>query len=821
MMQRLRRWWPAVVGCGLTCAFLALYLHTLARDLLPADNGEFQLVAAQLGLAHPPGFPLYTLLAHAVTRLPGSASPAVQANALSAFTSAAAVLLVYVSVYRLTRQWAAALVAALALGTATTFWVQATVANIRSLTAGLTALIFLALIGAETSADSRAIERRWQPLLGLALGLGLSHHLSLAFIGAVSGVYVVWRWGWRAGRRLLPYAAPGLLPLLYLPWRDPALRQPAALLHYALGLGFEGDFFYFRQPAVVWERLQVMGQVIHFQFIWPLLLLAGLGWLRLGRQHLPLALLFSVALALHTLVTATYRAPQSVEYMLPAYLPIAMLIGLSVGSAEGATGGRYRGWRAAGASLIMVIGLAAGVWQGVQRYPSLRYLAHNDDTRRYAEELLQAVPADSEILSNWHWVTPLRYLQQVEEQRPDVTVTYVFPRGEPYADTWASQTATALNAGRPTATTHFYAETYAALPPPEPLGEAFLFLPEPRRRLPTGFTPWQLNLGPLNLVGYQLSAADVAVGERLTLTLAWYATESASAGNLFAHLVGADGQLYAQADRPAPLGSAGLTLTALSLTPRPGAAPGTYQLLVGAYSSDGNAWPAADGATRSPVTTLHISPSAWPPITRHPRRWVVAADRTLVGYDWDLTLPDHPRLYLHWRTDEGYYSEIRDLAETEVAGRSLRAADCRRPCHYVPFGEGLVWLGGTFDALSGAPGDAITVRLHWGSVRPVLRDVAVSAALIGLAEDGYHWAWQYLDNGIPALGAIPTLKWIAGSRITDLRQLRLDPQTPAGQQVMATLQLYDAFTNQPLPILDERLAQQAPWVPLGRIEVTP
>jgi len=31
-------------------------------DVLPADSGEFQLVAAGWGIAHPPGYPLYTLV---------------------------------------------------------------------------------------------------------------------------------------------------------------------------------------------------------------------------------------------------------------------------------------------------------------------------------------------------------------------------------------------------------------------------------------------------------------------------------------------------------------------------------------------------------------------------------------------------------------------------------------------------------------------------------------------------------------------------------------------------------------------------------------
>jgi len=42
-------------------AFFLLYAATTARDVLPADSGEFQLTAAKWGIAHPPGYPLYTV----------------------------------------------------------------------------------------------------------------------------------------------------------------------------------------------------------------------------------------------------------------------------------------------------------------------------------------------------------------------------------------------------------------------------------------------------------------------------------------------------------------------------------------------------------------------------------------------------------------------------------------------------------------------------------------------------------------------------------------------------------------------------------------
>ncbi|MFN2189936.1 MAG: protein O-mannosyl-transferase family, partial [Candidatus Promineifilaceae bacterium] len=79
----LPRWKPSSfdrpvlwIGALLIAAgFLALYLATLSPGLLPADSGEFQLVGSTFGVAHPPGFPLYTILANLMSLLPLADSP--------------------------------------------------------------------------------------------------------------------------------------------------------------------------------------------------------------------------------------------------------------------------------------------------------------------------------------------------------------------------------------------------------------------------------------------------------------------------------------------------------------------------------------------------------------------------------------------------------------------------------------------------------------------------------------------------------------------------------------------------------------------------
>ena len=56
------------IGTGLLALFL--YLVTLAPSVTGEDSGELIGAAYSLGVPHPPGYPVWTLLAHAFTWIP-------------------------------------------------------------------------------------------------------------------------------------------------------------------------------------------------------------------------------------------------------------------------------------------------------------------------------------------------------------------------------------------------------------------------------------------------------------------------------------------------------------------------------------------------------------------------------------------------------------------------------------------------------------------------------------------------------------------------------------------------------------------------------
>lgn len=842
---------------GSLLLFGTLYVLTLAPGLLPADNGEFQLVGATLGVAHPPGFPLYTLLSKLMTWLPVAATAAYKINLLSALTSITTLGLVYLSVFHLTKKHLAAGTAVLALGTSTTFWAQATTANIRSLTALFAALAIFALIRHQ---QEKARTDRYLSLLAAALSFGFTHHLSLAFMGLVFGISLLLidpallrspaRW-----KRPFLAAAAGLLPLLYLPLRAGAdvpgardsLDTVPGFLNHFLALGFQGDFFYFVQPVVLWPRLQVMGNVLTFQFSSWLLAGALLGLVWLLWRNWRLGLLLGGAFGLHTLVTATYRAPQTVEYMLPAYLSVAICLGVACGYLSSLAQKRPFLLRVAALTGAAVL-FTAAVLQGWQRWPSYRWLHHVEDARDYTQTILAGAPPDSLILANWHWVTPLWYLQTVEGQRPDVTIVYVAPDEELYSQTWANEIAAGLANGRSVVATFIDEDAYASLPPPEPLGEALLFRQNPRSALPANFTPLTYDFDEeTQVLGYALTETEIEIGQEARLTLAWQGTESVS---FFVHLLDESGSIVAQADVQARPQPEGVTLTQFRLTPRRG--PGSFTLRLGS------------GSQFTEIGSLNVTLAALPPATQNPlyRPSVDAAGQTLIGFDWDTTLPGQTRLYLHWQNEAGTWSTVHDnpsqadwpnLLPPIVGPWGIRQpgwqpAEATAESHYVPLGQGIVWTGRALTDLPTplSPNSSYALPMQFMNGRPLLRDYVVSTRLVGFEADNFTWAWCDLVDGIPGMGGIPTLKWIHGSQVHSPRTITFPPrseparffgfcqsQKPApdvpilyvdnaatdGQTAGGILVLYDAFTNRPLPILDERITAVYSWIPIGTITI--
>ena len=896
----LPRWAEPVADGAVFLVAAVIYVATAAPDVLPADAGEFQLVAALLGVAHPPGFPLYTLVGHLFVRVFPWGTPAYRLNLLSGLLAAGTLVLVAGATRRWARRLGArpplaiagGLAAALTLGTGTTFWAQATIANVRTPAVFFAALALYALSRFATATGSREVDRALV-LLGLALGLGGGHYPPLAFVGLFFVIYVLLtdprlavqprRW-WRP---LLVGLVSFLLPLAYLPIRGamdaplapPGLDTLPGFLHHFLARGFAGDMFAFANAADLPHRLALVPTLFPFQFNVVLLAAALLGLVGLLWRDWRLFILLAGSLVLHTFVSITYRAPQTVEYMMPAYLPIAIAAGLlpALSSVPRPASDVSRARFLVSPCLAAIV-LWAGLLNGWMHGPSFVELAGDHIARQAVEPLLETAPVGSLILADWRWAMPLRYLQQVEGLRPDVEVRYVYPVvGEEYREVWLRRIREA-DPGVPVLLTHFYQfDGYTA----EPWEAGFLLRPRPVMEPAAPLVPAEVAFGDrVQLVGYSLRQDRFHPGEVAEFVLAWRPAGPLDPPPSFTlRLVDAEGRHVAQADRllGSDVAPGEVRFQRLALPLYPTLPPGRYRVTLGAYTVSEGGFEnllADDGETAVTLTELELVPVGCnrstecsrrslqsaicnphsAPFTLHRELVPFARGPTLIGVDYDRSAPETLRAYLHWQgpVEEGWEARLRtadglegaarvapipqgayhtvgvdlqgavegplwlSLALAEEQGQVKTAAgpwgwpvgEVRLPApppeaRFVVLGDEMAVVGA--QARTAEPGETMLVDVTLVALRPLTSDDATSVRLT----DG-EGRWLATHDCQPALGAVPTLKWIRGSRVVDRHLLPL-PEDFTGEEVRATLLAYERFRLTPLPPMDGRFSE----VPLG------
>lgn len=220
----------AAIAAG---AMFVLYFATLAPSTWMWDTGEYMAAVKVLGLPHPPGNPLFVLLANAFAQLPLPGSYAQHINILAALTSAASAGVWFLVTERIVSTWlvekwqriTVASMATLIGGTAFTVWNQSVV-NEKVYTVSLLFFAIVSWLTLSWMDDSRGPRANRKLLLILYLiGLGYTNHpAGLLALPAVGLAVVATRWrillDWRLAGKGIALLALGLTPFLFEPIRS-------------------------------------------------------------------------------------------------------------------------------------------------------------------------------------------------------------------------------------------------------------------------------------------------------------------------------------------------------------------------------------------------------------------------------------------------------------------------------------------------------------------------------------------------------------------------------------------------------------------------
>ncbi len=441
-------WREALLLTGLA---LVLYVFTLAPTVLWGDGGHLQLNAVEGVLQGSAGsHPLWVWIAHQFTHLPWG-DIAGRVNLVSAVFGALTIGALYLLLREVGIRRVPAVLATLSLMISHTFWSHAVQAEVYTLTLSLMTLAaWLGLRWYHTG------KRLYLVTLGLTLGIGLSAHLMVVLYGPAL-LWLLFRRRWD-GRGVLGAVLAGLAgtaPLLWLLARDVSTLglQGSGILRWAL-VSFEGynfsnalfDFSLRMLPLDTFEwlaylSLQFVG-VAGLCGVWGLVKSRKMA----GRDiAVYVLLLYLGALAF----SFAYRVGDRYVFYLPSYLPFAVWIGFGFQWVEERW--RQRSWQASTrrvswvmlALLTVMAPLAAyrfapelvahGITFRDTRHvpgPDGKYFflwppkSGYDDPRVYAEAALTVAPPGTVLLADPILSSPIRFLQSVEQIRPDVTVRY-------------------------------------------------------------------------------------------------------------------------------------------------------------------------------------------------------------------------------------------------------------------------------------------------------------------------------------------------------------------------------------------------------------
>ncbi len=419
---------------------LLLYVRTLPHTVVLEDDGLFLMVASHLGIAHPPGYPLHTLLNHLFTWLPFG-TPAFAGHLSSAVFGALTCGMVYLCARLLRTGWLPALAAAWLLGASEHFWSQAIITEIYTLNALLLFTVYALILHGVRHPAQSAI---WLAAAAV-YGLSLANHLPLmvlAFPGLLLAALPV-------RKTLLPR-----LPLLVavallaaaLPYMWMVLRSWSEPLisFYGPITNWEGFWFYVSRsgysevdtnPISGWldrlAYLQWFGRQFFWQLTPPGCLLALLGLVVLARQRLSeaasgLLVFVGNSLMLILLLAREFDAFQVTifrPYSLVCYGMAALWLAVGLEFLSGYVRDRFsvfadrRVWVVTGvAAAGMVVFLMQANWRLNDRSAS-------DFTQRYADTIFSLLPQDTVLFVYGDVDTfSLGYYHFVEQRRTDITL---------------------------------------------------------------------------------------------------------------------------------------------------------------------------------------------------------------------------------------------------------------------------------------------------------------------------------------------------------------------------------------------------------------
>lgn len=427
---------------------IAVYCRMLPPTVTGEDSGELITAAYTLGIAHPPGYPLWCMLGKLFTFVPFG-TVAWRVALMSSFLGACTAAILCLLTIKCVRSRFAGIVAGLMAALSSEFWEQSLLAEVYSLNALLMLSCMLLLV---VWYEKR--KAKYLYAFSIVYGLGLCNHNTMHFLGPAFALFIlsVDRSPWQRWKTYVTMAGVALgiwlTVNLYLPIRSLA-NPPVDWGNPESWEGFwdvvmrqQYSFGFTKNPrtlsrfiAQAWVFLKLYSnEFTPWLAVVPLLGIYGL--LRKSVRYSALVIGVFLYVTLGFLLILNFNVDKESiwvnnVFFIPVYLMMSILFGAAAAWLSG---------QSVWGKKLTLLGVALGVACVV--VPFFAHFHENDKSQYYfaydyGTNILKTLDEGAVYLPVAdHATFPVLYLQAVEGMRPDVSIgnKYGYTEEELYKD---------------------------------------------------------------------------------------------------------------------------------------------------------------------------------------------------------------------------------------------------------------------------------------------------------------------------------------------------------------------------------------------------
>jgi hypothetical protein len=439
-----------VISVLLIIISFCVYLTTMCRSVGFTDSGELAAVVCTLGIAHPTGYTLFTLLGRLWIMIPFPVEEILRLNFFSAFLVAVAVGLFFktsITLHRSTtlfrsKGWKykeaknryfilASAIASLILGLSTTFWSQSATFEVYALHLVLVLLATWTFVGGleEQLLESQYISRKLI-LFAFVLGLSFSNHMTTILL-APGFLWLYFRtFGFDKNSflrifKITPIFLLGLSIYLYLPirsasnplfdWGHPATSE--RLLWHISGKQFR--VWMFSGWNVVQKQLSYYVNNFTSEFSFIAIICIAIGTVILWKQSRKLSILLALLLFTTILYSVNYDIFDIGSYFLLSYIVVGFVVVYGIEYLFNRIEFRRLWIRVVVITILFMLPIIQIMYHYNEADESTKELP-----QQFVENAFDRLEPNAVVLATqWdYFISPSLYYQFIRNRRTDITI---------------------------------------------------------------------------------------------------------------------------------------------------------------------------------------------------------------------------------------------------------------------------------------------------------------------------------------------------------------------------------------------------------------